>query len=337
MKASIFRGKTVLVTGGTGTIGSELVRQVLTYKPKQVRIFSRDDTRQYELRQTLPQNAPLRFLIGDVRDYARLEIAMRGVDIVLHAAALKHVPASEFNPYEAVKTNIIGSQNVIELAVIHRVRRVIAVSTDKAANPKNVLGTSKLMMEKLFINANYTHGLRSNKDGFTPTRFSCVRFGNVLWSRGSVLPVWKERAERLGEILITDPAMTRFMMSQTQAMALVLSAAELARGGEVFILKMPSISLGELAKLFIKKYYSGKKIRVVRGANRGREKLHEELFMSDDQGDVFENKAMLVHVPHLLIDLLKQPIFTYPGFKRRAPFTYSSRDNLNPKAIARML
>lgn len=337
MKKTVFTGKTILVTGGTGTIGSELVRQVLEHKPKMVRIFSRDDTRQYELKETLPADAPVRFLIGDVRDYDRLNVAMRGVDIVLHAAALKHVPSCEYNPFEAVMTNVVGSQNVIELSVLHKVERVVAISTDKAANPKNVLGVTKLMMEKLFINANFTYGLHNSEGGLVPTRFSCVRFGNVAWARGSVLPAWRERVERLGEICLTDSAMTRFMISREQAIALVLTAAEKMRGGEVFVLRMPAISLGKLAQLFLKKYYANKKVRIVRSPNRGGEKMHEELFLEDDHGDLFENKEMFIYVPHPKIDKLKQPKATYLGFKHRTSFTYSSKKSVDERAVSKLV
>ncbi|KKW19332.1 MAG: Polysaccharide biosynthesis protein CapD [Parcubacteria group bacterium GW2011_GWA2_51_10] len=334
---NIFKNKVVLITGGTGTIGSELVRQILQLQPRQVRVFSRDDTRQHDLQESLPRNAPVRFLIGDVREYRRLNVAMRGVQIVLHAAALKHVPAAEYNPYEAVKTNIIGSQNVIECAIEHRVERVIAISTDKAVNPKNVLGTSKLMMEKLFTNANFTFGLLPGKDGMYPTRFSCVRFGNVAWSRGSVLPHWKVCAERSGEILVSDPSMTRFMISNLEAVRLVLSSAELMRGGEIFVLKMPSIKLGDLARLFVKKFYPKRKIKITVIGNRGGEKHHEELFLKDEHATVFENKDMLISVPHPQISRLVQPRVSYAGFKPREPKTYSSKENIDAEAIEKLL
>lgn len=337
MKRSIFRGKIVLVTGGTGTIGSELVHQVLREMPRQVRVFSRDDTRQYELEQSLPTDAPVRFLIGDIRDRERLAIAMRGVDIVLHAAALKHVPASEYNPYEAVQTNIIGSQNVIELAILNKVERVLAISTDKAANPKNVLGTSKLMMEKLFTNANFTFGLHLKQGGIVPTRFSSVRFGNVAWARGSVLPAWRASAERKGTIMVTDRTMTRFMMSKEQAIRLVLEATELMRGSEIFVLKMPAITLGSLARAFIKKYYPKKRIRIVEGRNRGGEKKHEELLLEDDAGDVFENKRMFIYVPHPPIRKLKPIRLSYSGFKLAKPRTYSSRTSIDERAVEKMI
>jgi len=334
---NIFTNKIILITGGTGTIGSELVRQVITHAPKQVRIFSRDETRQYELQQALPEDAPVRFLVGDIRDHARLNIAMRGVDIVLHAAAMKHVPYCEYNPYEAVKTNIIGTQNIIELAVLHKVERVVGISTDKAPNPKNVLGVSKLMMEKLLTNANFTFGQTATEDGFEPTRFACVRFGNIAWSRGSVLPLWQKQAATHGTISITDPKMTRFFISQQEAIALVLDATELMRGGEVFVLKMPAIALGDLARAYIEKYHPNKKVRIIRGKNRGSEKKHEELLLADDPGEVYEGKGMLIFLPHMNIPGLARHQFNYQGFKRRKPYTYSSHKNIKKNAVKKII
>src|SRR3989338_8628189 len=187
-----FKDKVILVTGGTGSIGSELVRQLLKYKPKQVRVLSRNETRQYELLESLSYPSNIRMLIGDIRDRERLQLAFSGVDVVFHAAALKHVPFCEYNPSEAMKTNIVGSHNVIDAALHSGVQKVVAISTDKVANPFNVLGASKLMMEKLFINSNFILG-----DGI---KFSCVRFGNVSWSDGSVLPLWRSQIERKGTI-----------------------------------------------------------------------------------------------------------------------------------------
>lgn len=332
-----FRGKTILVTGGTGSIGSELVRQLLTYNPKQVRVFSRDETRQYELQEKLREYENLRFLIGDIRDYRRLDIALRDVDIVFHAAAMKHVPFSEYNPFEAVQTNIIGSQNVIELSIKNKVQKIVGISTDKAANPKNVLGTSKLMMEKLFTNANFTFGLKLGKGGIGPTRFSCVRFGNIAWARGSVLPLWKKQAETNQRVIVTDATMTRFLISKEQAIRLVLSTTQLMRGGEIFVLKMPAITLGDLAKKFVAKYYPNKKIRVERRVNRGNEKMHEQLLLEDDRGICFENREMIIFVPELTIRGLKQPKFPYKGFTRISPKTYSSEASIDTRAVARII
>src|SRR3989339_1612844 len=192
-----FKGKNILVTGGTGTIGSELVRQLLKFNPARVRVFSRDETKQYELIESLNYPKNLNIIIGDIRDKERLSFAFRDVDMVFHAAAMKHVSISEYNPFEVIKTNILGSQNVIDAAIEQKVKKVVAISTDKAVNPSGVLGTSKLMMEKLFINAN--NYIKTDEH-----KFCCVRFGNILWSRGSVLPSWQQQAKTQNKIRLTD-------------------------------------------------------------------------------------------------------------------------------------
>lgn len=327
-----FKGKIVLVTGGTGTIGGELVRQILTYKPKQLRVFSRDESRQYHLQESLGKSDNLRFLIGDIRDRDRLDLALKGVDIVLHAAAMKHVSHCEYNPYEAVKTNIIGSQNVIDFAIKHKVKKVIGISTDKAANPTNVLGTSKLMMEKLFTNANYAYGK-------IETVFSCVRFGNIAWSNGSVLPLWKEQAKKDRAIQVTEKDMTRFIISKEQAIGLVLRAVHLAQGGEIFVLKMPAIKLIDLAELFIKKYYPETKIAIRVTGNRGREKKHEDLFdIQDMYKKVFSDKDMFIIVPDINLPKPLKEIKVYKNFKEiKTVENYSSIDMLNEKAVEKII
>lgn len=329
---SPFKDKIILVTGGTGSIGSQLVEQLLTHEPSQVRVFSRDEGRQYELLERLkyPKNA--RLLIGDIRDRERVEYAFRNVDIVLHAAAMKHVPLCEYNPFEAVKTNIIGSQNVIDAALKNNVERVIAISTDKAVLPTNVMGTSKLMMEKLFINANWTSG-KSN------TKFSCVRFGNVAWARGSVLPLWKKQAETGGAIRVTNNRMTRFLMSLPQAANLVLRAAELTQVGEIFVLKMPAIAVEDLAKLFLEKYFPNQHIAIETVGNRAGEKMHEELMDENDlSGRVFENADMYILIPNLSIYNFAEETGEYPGFTpARNAARLCSKDAINPEIIKTIL
>lgn len=329
-----FKNKVILVTGGTGSVGSELVSQLLKYKPKQVRVFSRNESRQYYLLEKLDHPKNVRALIGDIRDKDRLNFAMKGVDIVFHAAALKHVQFCEYNPYEAVKTNIIGSQNVIDTALQNNVKKVIAISTDKAANPHNVMGISKLMMEKLIINTNH----------FTPkngTKFSCVRFGNVSWSDGSVLPLWKNQAERKGVINLMNKDMTRFFMSTEQAVKLIFKAAELTKGGEVFILKMPSIKIADLAKLFIKKHFPEKNIKINEVGNRWGEKIHEDLLGgSDSAKKIMANSTMFILVPNADVDRynFKQNVFNYKGFKQiYNKDNYSSERNLKPDEISKII
>lgn len=326
---NIFKDKIILVTGGTGSIGLEIVSQLLTYQPKQIRILSRNDSKQHDLLEKLDHPNNLRLFIGDIRDRERLDLAFQNVDIIFHAAALKHVPICEYNPFEAVKTNIIGSQNVIDMALRHNVKKVIGISTDKAANPTNVMGTSKLMMEKLFINTNFFSGGK--------TIFSCVRFGNVAWATSSVLPIWKEQASRHGHINVTHRSMTRFMMSINQAVGLTLKAAELTHGGEIFILKMPSIKITDLAKMFIKKYHQGKNIKIKFTNSRPGEKTHEDLLTPmEDYGAIFENKEMFILFPKSpilvpgLVTGINPSYRDYPGFKpARSIHEYSSAKKIN--------
>lgn len=327
-----FRNKTVLVTGGTGSIGSVLVSELLAFRPQQVRVLSRDDTKQYHLRESLGYPKNLRLLIGDIRDRERLLRAFDGVDIVLHAAALKHVPIGEYNPFELVKTNIIGSQNVIDAALEKRVKKVIAISTDKVVHPANVVGVTKLMMEKLFINANYYKGV-------APTRFSCVRFGNVTWARGSVLELWEKQALRDGSIAVTNADMSRFFMSPKQAIRLVLRAAALTRGGEIFAFKMPSIRLSDLAAIFVKKHFPDKKIGVKIIGNRAGEKLHEELLDDQDQHKLLlEDGELFIIVPNVEIFDLEPSRVRYAGFRKVSePQRYSSQNRIDSAAVARLI
>ncbi|OGN04105.1 MAG: hypothetical protein A2831_02225 [Candidatus Yanofskybacteria bacterium RIFCSPHIGHO2_01_FULL_44_17] len=327
-----FKDKVILVTGGTGSVGSELVRQLLKYKPKQVRVLSRNETRQYELLEALRYPANIRMLIGDIRDRERLQLAFSGVDVVFHAAALKHVPFCEYNPSEAMKTNIVGSHNVIDAALHSGVQKVIAISTDKVANPMNVLGTSKLMMEQLLINSNsFLVGKLS---------LACVRFGNVAWASGSVLPMWKKQADTRGAISVTNKEATRFLMSIKQAVGLTLKASQLCRGGEVFILKMPSVRLGDLAESFVKKYYPESKIRVKTIGDRTGDKLHEDLLGANDSGKVIlANKEMFILVPPgMPIHNFSVAEYAYEGFEKIPQDSYfSSKDQLSLKKIERII
>lgn len=328
-----FRDKIILVTGGTGTIGSALVERLLLAAPRQVRVLSRDETKQSTLLEHLNHPANLRLFIGDVRDRERLALACRGVDIVFHAAALKHVPFCEYNPFEAVKTNVIGSQNVIDAALQAGVAKVVAISTDKVVNPAGVMGVSKLMMEKLFLNANYYKG-------DSRTAFSCVRFGNIAWSRGSVLCLWKAQAEREGAIRLTDGAMTRFLMSRAEAIDLVFAATRLMRGGEIFIFKMPSVAMRDLGRLFLEKYFPGRGVAVTPIGVRSGEKLHEELLGTPGEAThVFENQRMFILVPRIHIyGLPEQEPPAYPGFSlAEHPGTYSSKDFIDLERISRCI
>lgn len=331
--ANEFKDKVILVTGGTGSIGSGLVAQFLKYEPRQVRVLSRDESKQYDLLEKLNHPANLRMFIGDIRDKERLELAFTNVDIVIHAAALKHVPFCEYNPFEAVKTNIIGSQNVIDAALKKNVKNVIAISTDKAANPVNIMGTSKLMMEKLFVNANYYTGT-------AVTKFSCVRFGNVIWSRGSVFPLWKNQVNNKRTINITNGDMTRFFMSKKNASKLVLDAIRLSKSGEIFIFKMPAIKLNDLAKLFIKRYYPDQNIQVKFIGNRAGEKFHEDLLIKNgNNGHILENDKMFIIIPEKNIYCsVKEGLEDYHGFRRiTGSIKYSSNHSINMEEIKEII
>ena len=275
----LFSNKKILVTGGTGSIGSEIVRQLLKFEPKQIRIFSRDESKQYsleeELRSEFEVGDRLKFLLGDIRDKDRLDIAFEDIDIVFHAAALKHVPACEYNPFEAIKTNVMGTQNVIDMAIKHTVEKFIAISTDKAVNPSTVMGVTKLLAERLVTSAR-------NYSGEKPVRFAVVRFGNVLNSNGSVIPIWIKQIKRGGPITVTDKRMTRFFMSIPEAVNLVFTAASIMHGEEVFVLKMPEVNIYQLAKKIIKEHANGVKIKIKFIGIRKREKIREYLYTSEE-------------------------------------------------------
>lgn len=283
--SDFFRGKRILITGGTGSIGSEILRQVLEQDPAVVRVFSRDEHKQFLLQQLYGDRKNVRFLLGDVRDLPRLSMAMDDIEYVFHAAAYKHVPSCEYNSFEAVKTNVVGTQNVIDAALANNVERVLLVSTDKAVSPANVMGATKLLAEKLTISAMHSKGPRK-------TLFSCVRFGNVLGSRGSVIPIFRSQIQSGGPLTITDPAMLRFFMSISQASQLTLRAMEQMEGGELFILKMPVVRLGDLADVLIEEFGKGSIEKRIVGMRPG-EKLKEVLMTdeearySDERDDMF--------------------------------------------------
>ncbi|MEH2258800.1 UDP-N-acetylglucosamine 4,6-dehydratase (inverting) [Nostoc sp.] len=272
----MFNGKSILITGGTGSFGKQFVKTILSrYQPQKIIVYSRDELKQYEMAQEF--NAPaMRYFIGDVRDRDRLRLAMRGVDYVIHAAALKHIPAAEYNPMECIKTNIHGANNVIDIALDREVEKVIALSTDKAVNPINLYGATKLAADKLFVAAN-------NIVGTMKTRFAVVRYGNVVGSRGSVVPFFQKLIqEKATEIPITDPRMTRFWITLQQCVDLVINSFERMHGGEIFVPKIPSMKITDLAETLA----PGVPIKIV-GIRPG-EKLHEAMFSSEVSHLVFE-------------------------------------------------
>ena len=265
----MFNNKTILVTGGTGSFGKKFIKILLSkYQPKKVIVYSRDELKQFEMGQVFNDKC-MRYFIGDVRDKERLMLAMKGVDYVIHAAALKQVPAAEYNPMECIKTNINGAQNVIDAAIANSVKKVIALSTDKAANPINLYGATKLASDKLFTAAN-------NIVGEGETRFAVVRYGNVVGSRGSVVPFFKGLIERgATELPITDERMTRFWLKLEDGVEFVLKNFQRMKGGEIFIPKIPSMRILDLAKAIA----PNAKIKVI-GIRPG-EKLHEVMCPSD--------------------------------------------------------
>lgn len=279
-----WKDKVILVTGGTGSFGKKFIEIMLNeFHPAKLIVYSRDEQKQHEMRQMGFEHESLRYFIGDIRDLERLRRAFQGVDFVVHAAALKQVPACEYNPMEAVKTNILGSSNVIDAALDANVKRVVALSTDKAVNPINLYGATKLAAEKLFVQSNAYAGGRE-------TRYACVRYGNVVGSRGSVVPVFL-RQRKTGKITITDERMTRFWISLEQGVRFVIRCLEEMHGGEVFVPKIPSMKVIDLARAVAPEA----EIEII-GIRPG-EKLHEVLISEDEARTVIELDDMYVVQP----------------------------------------
>ena len=314
----MFSKKTILVTGGTGSFGKAFTKKLLTFNPKKIIIFSRDELKQHEMSQSF-NNKKLRFFIGDVRDLSRLNLAMQDVDYVVHAAALKHVPIAEYNPMEAVKTNIIGAENVIHASIENNVKKIIALSTDKAVNPINLYGATKLVSDKLFIAAN-------NITGKKDIKFSVVRYGNVFNSRGSVFPIFnKVIKQKLPSFTITDKSMTRFNLTIDEGVNFVLKSFERMWGAEIFIPKIPSIKIIDLAKALD----PTKKIKLI-GIRAG-EKIHELLFGEDESKLVYEFNDHYIIAPTIL---RKKTYFSFAknrlkekGKKFNLRKSYNSNDN----------
>jgi len=319
----LYKNKKILVTGGTGSIGQEILREILNYEPEVVRILDVDETKQFELEQDYGVYENIRFLLGDVRDKERLRRAIEDVDIVFHTAALKHVLACEYNPFEAVKTNVVGMQNLIDVAMDAEVEKVIFTSSDKAVNPTNVMGATKLLAERLMTSANYYKGARG-------TVFSSVRFGNVLGSRGSVIPLFKTQIEKGGPVTITNEDMTRFIMSLQDAINLLFRATDLARGGEIFVFKMDTLMIPDLAAVMIaelaQKYgYSEADIKIELIGTKPGEKLYEELMTEDEAKRALETEDMFIVFPELK-DLSVIDKSVYPSVSEAEVKAYTSKD-----------
>tara|TARA_B110000014_G_scaffold220519_1_gene176617 strand:+ start:36 stop:1040 length:1005 start_codon:yes stop_codon:yes gene_type:complete len=311
--------KSILITGGTGSFGKKFIETVLKkYSPKKIIVYSRDELKQFEMQQIWPDdsNIPIRYFIGDVRDYHRLKTAMDGVDIVIHAAALKQVPAAEYNPFEAIKTNIIGGQNVADAAISAGVKQVIALSTDKAAAPINLYGATKLASDKLFVAAN-------NFIGSKKIRLSVVRYGNVLGSRGSVIPFFINKKSE-GELPITDERMTRFNITLSEGVEFVLKFLDKMWGGELFIPKIPSYRIIDVAKA-VSKNAKHKFVGIRPG-----EKLHEEMITKTDALNTVEFDSYFVILPSTpLWDVNKfiNESNSTPGKMCDQGFSYNSESN----------
>lgn len=323
---NVFSDKIVLVTGGTGSFGHSFVRHVLDHNPpKTLRIFSRDELKQWQMAEELkdhPYFGALRFFLGDIRDRDRLTRAFEGVDIVIHAAAMKQVPASEYNPFEAIKTNIIGSTNVIDACLDNNVAKVVALSTDKASLPINLYGATKLCADKLFIQAN-------NYSGPRRTRFSVVRYGNVIGSRGSVVPVFISQAKN-GKLSITHRDMTRFWMGVDEAIDLVISSLKIMQGGELFVPKIASMKVIDLAKAI------SPKSELEEVGIRPGEKLHESLISTDEALSTFDLGDRFIIAPYNLSGWDDEYIL-YSN-KKEVPknFSYTSDNNPNQLSVSDM-
>lgn len=315
----MFENKTILVTGGTGSWGYELVRQLLNFNPKEIRIFSRNESNQFTMKQDFDNNPILQFIIGDIKEKEELTDACQGVDYVFHLAALKHVPVCEDQPLEALKTNVNGTQNVIDAAISCNVDRVVYISTDKASNPSNFYGLSKAMGERLIIHANTLN---------TKTRFVCIRGGNVLGTNGSVIHVFKKNIQDKGHIGITDMDMTRFFLTLEDAIQLVFKATRDSVGGEIFVMKMPACKILDLAQVLIED--SGKEnVEVVVLGVRPGEKIHELLLSEyESKTTIVYDEQYYVILPPIHIEGLKE---TYAKFKPANLYNYNSSKELMTK------
>lgn len=294
------RGKQILVTGGCGSIGSQITKRALDLGADTVRILENNEAGLFELQREIDDTSRLRTLLGDIRDRDRLRLALEGIDIVFHAAALKHVELNEYNPFEAVQTNVQGTQNLVRAAIEEEVESFVGISTDKASNPTSVMGATKLLAERLVIAANTYKGDRE-------TQFSCVRFGNVLGSSGSVVPLFFDQIKAGGPVTVTDPEMTRFLMPIEEAVDLVFSANKRMNGGEVFVFKMPTFDVGTLAETMIDAYSpvagrSPDDIEIEIIGPRPGERMHEKLISEDELQNTVEQSDMYIIYPEIKLD-----------------------------------
>ena len=319
-----FEDKGILITGGSGSIGEKITKEILKYSPKVVRIFDMDEMGLFNCRSKFKDYSNVRYLVGNIRDKERVRMAVEDIDIIYHAAALKHVFFCEYNPFEALQTNLLGTQNVIKAALDEEVEKVIFTSSDKAVNSTNVMGATKFLAEKLIVAANFYRGHRK-------TAFSCVRFGNVFDSRGSVLSIFLEQISKGGPITVTDPKMTRYIMTAQEAVDFLFNATELAQGGEIFVTKMKAIRILDLARVMINEFsfkfgYNPEDIIIKTiGKNPG-EKLYEELLTFDECERASETEQMFIILPEIteITDILNINFERYPEGKPLKGGTYQS-------------
>ncbi|MFA4859297.1 SDR family NAD(P)-dependent oxidoreductase [Methanoregula sp.] len=322
---NFYAGKNILITGGAGSVGQALCEKLLEYQPKTIALFDINENGLFNLRQKYgtEYGNRIRFLLGDIKNLDRLQYAFKGIDIVIHGASYKHVLECEYNPLDAVETNINGTTNVIQAAINQGVKKVVFTSSDKAANPSNTMGTTKLLAEKLIIAAN-DYGART-------TVFSCCRFGNVVGTSGSVIPLFKKQILEQGNLTITDPVMTRFMITQETAIDLVLKAGVLSEGGEIFIFKMPVVRIGDLADVMIGRY--GKAKKTIIGKKPG-EKMYEEIMTEEEMSRALEGSDMYVILPQIKTG-------DFANYADYAPVktmkTSSQMDLLKPAQIQQLL
>src|SRR3989344_1267502 len=304
MKHKAIDNKSILVTGGVGSIGAVLVDQLINeFSPKQVRILDNNEAGLFEATRKYQKKSQMRFMLGDVRDKDRVTWALKGADTVFHAAALKHVALNEYSPFESVKTNVVGTQNLIEAALSNNIETFINISTDKAANPTSTMGASKLLAERLTVGMDYFKGL-------SKTVFASVRFGNVLNSSGSVVPIFMDQIKSGGPVTITDKRMVRYFMTIPDAVNLIFKAVSVAVGGEIFILKMPALKIWDLAEVMTEKYGSGK-IELKETGKKPGEKLYEKIVTRTEAEQTLELKDMYViplsiDYPSLAEDVVKK-------------------------------
>lgn len=320
--------KKILITGGTGSFGKKAL-EIITkkYKLKKCIIFSRDEQKQFSLQQKFPDgpNSSVRYFLGDVRDFDRVNYALKGIDYVIHAAALKHVPMAEYNPLEVIKTNILGAENIIRAAINNNVKKVLALSTDKASSPINLYGATKLVSDKLFVAAN-------NYKGVTETKFSVVRYGNVMGSRGSVIPYFlKKKKDNL--IPVTDTRMTRFNITLKESVNFVIKSLNLMWGGEIFVPKIPSYKILDL----VKSINSNAKIKII-GIRPG-EKIDEEMISAQESLNTIESKNFYIITPNLKDkDFKKEYLKKNKYFKAcKEEFIYSSKNNSNFLSVSQLV